>query len=59
MNTKLKKEKKGKRKAGWLEKSVLLVPDVAGSGSGHHSSPGDTAVGVRYISQDATVTGHD
>lgn len=38
---------------------MLLVPDVAGSGSGHHLSHGDTAVDVRYISQDATITGHD
>lgn len=37
---------------------MLLVPDVAGSESGHRFSQ-DTAVGVRYISQDATITGHD
>lgn len=41
------------------EDSMLLVPDVAGSESGHRSSHQDTAVDVRYISQNATITRHN
>lgn len=59
MNTLIKKNQVEEQPEKLNEDSMLLVPDVAGSESGHRSSHQDTAVDVRYISQNATITRHN
>lgn len=56
--TKTKKQAEAAREAE-REHWWLLVPDVAGSESGHQFSHHATAVDVRYISQNATITRHN